>query len=57
MADIEDEKYLNTKIYNIVNLLDPTKIYVGSTIYSLQWRMNKHKYQMQVNQDKIHAIH
>ena len=38
-----DESYKDGKIYAIKNILDDTKIYIGSTKFSLPFRFGIHK--------------
>ena len=42
MFSDEDERYENGKIYKLVNIIEPNKIYVGSTYQTLQKRLLWH---------------
>jgi hypothetical protein len=46
-AAADDERYQDGRVYKLVNQNDPTEIYVGSTIRSLQIRLHGHRVDME----------
>ncbi len=46
-AAVDDERYQDGRVYELVNQNDPTEIYVGSTVRSLQIRLYGHRADME----------